>query len=37
MKNHWVEYSIEGMCAGLGVSRSGYYAWLQCKSSGRSE
>lgn len=37
MKNHQVEYSIEGMCACLGVSRSGYYAWLQRKSSGRSE
>ena len=37
MKNHRVEYSIEGMCACFGVSRSGYYAWLQRKSSRRSE
>ena len=29
MKNHRVEYSIDGMCACFGVSRSGYYAWLQ--------
>ena len=36
MKNHRVEYSIEGICACFGVSRSGYYAWLQRKTSGRS-
>lgn len=36
MKNHRVDYSIAGMCACFGVSRSGYYAWLQRKTSGRS-
>ena len=36
MKNHQVEYSIKGMCACFGVSRSGYYAWLRRKPSGRS-
>ena len=35
MKNHQVEYSIKGMCACFGVSRSGYYAWLQRKPSRR--
>lgn len=37
MKNHRVEYSIEVMCDCFGVSRSGYYAWLQRKPSRRSE
>ena len=37
MKNHRVEYSVEGMCACFGVSRSGYYAWLQRKPSQRTE
>ena len=37
MKNHRVEYSIDGMCACFGVSRSGYYAWLQHKPSQRTE
>lgn len=37
MKHHRVKYSIEGMCACLGVSRSGYYAWLQRNPGGRSE
>ena len=36
MKHHRVEYSIEGMCACFGVSRSGYYAWLQRQPSRRS-
>lgn len=37
MKNHRVEYSIDGMCACFGVSRSGYYAWLQRKPRQRAE
>lgn len=37
MKNHRVEYSIDGMCACFNVSRSGYYAWLQRKPSQRAE
>ena len=36
MKHHRVEYSIDRMCACLGVSRSGYYAWLQRKPSPHS-
>lgn len=36
MKNHRVEYSIDGMCACFGVSRSGYSAWLQRKPSHRA-
>ena len=36
MKHHRTEYSIDGMCACFGVSRSGYYAWLRRKPSDRS-
>ena len=36
IKHHRTEYSIDGMCACFGVSRSGYYAWLRRKPSGRS-
>lgn len=35
MRNHRIEYFIDGMCSCLDVSRSGYYAWLHRKPSQR--
>lgn len=37
MKVHRVEYSLTSLCACLGVSRSGYYAWLHRKPSQRHQ
>ena len=37
MKTHRVEYSLTGLCSCLGVSRSGYYAWLHRKPSQRCQ
>jgi transposase InsO family protein len=37
MKTHRVEYSLNSLCSCLGVSRSGYYAWLYRKPSQRHQ
>ncbi len=36
MKNHRIGYSIDGISACFGISRSGYYVWLQRKPSQRT-
>lgn len=37
MREHEKEYTVKGMCAVLGVRRSGYYAWKQRGVSGREQ
>jgi putative transposase len=37
IKAHRQEYGVKAMCDALGVTRSGYYAWLQNPVSNRAE
>jgi transposase InsO family protein len=37
MREHEKEYTVKGMCAVLGVRRSGYYAWKRRGVSGREQ